>query len=104
MFGIKTRPIFPKILFNYKTYGNLSFHPCHKYQEQPPSSGIYFFKANNGTAKKMCLVHYSGVSIVDFEQVNIYFFKANNGNARSVQNMFKANNNKDDRTRSITSS
>ena len=54
MFGIKTRPIFPKFLFNYKTYGNLSFHPCHKYQEQPPSSGIYFFKANNGTARTMC--------------------------------------------------
>ena len=30
-----------------------SFHPCHKYQEQPPSPGIYFFKANNGTARTL---------------------------------------------------
>ena len=30
-----------------------SFHPWHKYQEQPPSSGIYFFKANNGNARTM---------------------------------------------------
>ena len=45
----------PKILNLIKTNCNLilNFHPWHKYQEQPPSSGIYFFKANNGNARTM---------------------------------------------------
>ena len=54
MFGIKTRPIFPKFWFNYKTYGNLIISPLPQNQEQAPSSGIYFFTANNGTAGTMC--------------------------------------------------
>ena len=39
---------------NYKSYGNLIISPCSKYQEKTASSGIYFFKVNNGTTKTMC--------------------------------------------------
>ena len=54
MFGIKTRPIFPKFQFNYKTYGNLIISPLSQISRTAPSSGIYFFKVNNGTARTMC--------------------------------------------------
>ena len=40
--------------FNYKTKGNLIILPLSQISRATPSSGIYLFKDNNGTARTMC--------------------------------------------------
>ena len=73
-FGIKTRPIYPKFSFNYKTYGNLIISPL------------------------------SQISRTNLLSWNLLLQSQQWNRRNNVWNMCKVNKNKDARTRPITSS
>ena len=73
-FGIKTRPIYPKFSFNYKTYGNLIISPLSQISRAAP------------------LIWHLRLQSQQWNRQN------------NVWNIFKVSNTKDARMRSITAS